>query len=479
MGGRNVNSIGGVWSTATVAAVSVAVFMVGLATGPATASSDRTPSDPTASIANVGAGPRSTDRPQAKIVGGWPTDTRKWPSIVSLVIREDSDDNPIRSAYWGHYCGGVLITRTWVLTAAHCVPSPFDDVVIGRTDLKRPGQGERIPVRDDYWHPGYGPLNNRNDFALVRLARPARKARPLGLSRLGGNPSPGAQAEVAGWGADQTVTPSVLHETVVEIQDDEVCSDAYYDDFFEEPGYFQGSMLCAGAPTGGRDSCQGDSGGPLMSGGRLVGLVSFGRGCGLVGFPGVYARVQRAVPWIKNVIKRSKPGYLFNKRPLRERRGWTPRLAAEFGITTLPWIGEMIYWPWIAANRYVREPELRLNADRASTFYCPDSSSSYQFDYDLMAPVPDDRCQYGQGSWASMPGLYGGRGAEDFGWGYDSCPPLSLRASIGGSSRQVDFAKCSGLFDLRRARNRGGLMRRPVITEHGLGWEISQKVIVP
>eukprot|EP00966_Prymnesium_polylepis_P034267 796148-Prymnesium_polylepis.1 len=64
-------------------------------------------------------------------------------------------------------------------------------------------------------------------------------------------------------------------------------------------------MLCAGFPEGGRDTCQGDSGGPLfvMPTGEtdkavLVGVVSFGEGCGFAGFPGVYARVSYFYDWI-------------------------------------------------------------------------------------------------------------------------------------------------------------------------------------
>lgn len=68
-------------------------------------------------------------------------------------------------------------------------------------------------------------------------------------------------------------------------------------------------MLCAGSK--GLDSCQGDSGGPLMCSWNgtwvQVGIVSWGRGCGLHNFPGVYIRVMSYVSWIYQYVPRS-PG---------------------------------------------------------------------------------------------------------------------------------------------------------------------------
>ena len=56
-----------------------------------------------------------------------------------------------------------------------------------------------------------------------------------------------------------------------------------------------------------RDACSGDSGGPfaVFEDGRwfLVGLVSFGLGCGRVQYPGVYTRIDHFIPWILDVVK--------------------------------------------------------------------------------------------------------------------------------------------------------------------------------
>lgn len=64
-------------------------------------------------------------------------------------------------------------------------------------------------------------------------------------------------------------------------------------------------MICAGYRDGGIDHCYGDSGGPLVEDHnghvRLIGVVSFAKGCAKPNYPGVYARVSSVRRWIESV----------------------------------------------------------------------------------------------------------------------------------------------------------------------------------
>jgi len=68
-------------------------------------------------------------------------------------------------------------------------------------------------------------------------------------------------------------------------------------------------MFCAGdLDYGGLDSCQGDSGGPatvvIEDKHTLIGVTSWGYGCGLPNKPGVYTHVSKFVSWIRNHVER-------------------------------------------------------------------------------------------------------------------------------------------------------------------------------
>jgi trypsin len=242
------------------------------------------------------------------VIGGFPVDASESPWVMALSSRDRFGGTRA-----GQFCGGVAVDRSTVLTAAHCMdkevlggpPERVSDlrVIAGRTDLLSDRGGREVAVRDTWVNPAYDGVSNAGDFAVLTLAEPLPAESVIGMA-AGGDPAyaVGQTATVYGWGdiSGAGEYPNSLRAARVRVLPDALCEEAY-------PGgtygvYDARSMLCAGEAKGGRDACQGDSGGPLVAQGRLIGLVSWGIGCGRAGSPGVYVRVSdimRALGWAR------------------------------------------------------------------------------------------------------------------------------------------------------------------------------------
>lgn len=239
------------------------------------------------------------------VVGGHAAQVADSPWVVALSSRDRFGGT--RS---GQFCGGAVVGPSTVVTAAHCLTEetlgvPREDVqdlkvVAGREDL-RTQKGREIAVSAVRVTSGYDRLTNTGDLAVLTLASalPGSYVLPIAPE---GDPAylPGTSADVYGWG-DTTGSLSyaqTLHAARVQVLPDETCENVYPPDAADvagEGGYQSTTMLCAGEPRGGPDACQGDSGGPLVARGRLIGLVSWGSGCGQPRQPGVYTRVSRVL----------------------------------------------------------------------------------------------------------------------------------------------------------------------------------------
>ncbi|WP_243088425.1 serine protease [Streptomyces sp. 891-h] len=231
------------------------------------------------------------------VVGGGPVSAEAHPWVVALSSR--TRFGPQRS---GQFCGGAVVGPRTAVTAAHCLsrevlgadPAQVDDlrVITGRGDLTSTA-GKEIPVESSKVNPDYDSRTNRGDIAVLRLASPVPQGSVIPMAHRG-DPAyrAGTPASVYGWG-DTTGRgnyATTLHAARVKVLPEADCKKAY-------PGSVEGTydpvtMMCAGLKQGGRDACQGDSGGPLVAQGKLVGLVSWGIGCGEPGKPGVYTRIS-------------------------------------------------------------------------------------------------------------------------------------------------------------------------------------------
>ncbi|EAT42902.1 AAEL005594-PA [Aedes aegypti] len=221
-----------------------------------------------------------------RIVGGVDADIENFPYQLSL-RRSGS-----------HSCGASVISDRWALSAAHCT-YPLPNVAImslrGGTANRLEG-GVIFNVESISNHPQYDDWNLENDVCVLRTVEPMEGLHitPIQLVPAETYYPHGTRAVLSGWGLTSVPgsLPVTLQMVDIPVIEQETCRTGW------PAGWVTDDMLCASEP--GRDACNGDSGGPLVTGGRQIGIVSWGATNCLGNEPGIYARV--AYPLLRNWI---------------------------------------------------------------------------------------------------------------------------------------------------------------------------------
>ncbi|XP_063975823.1 trypsin-like [Diachasmimorpha longicaudata] len=273
------------------------------------------------------------------MLNGGPIDITEAPFAVMIHATE------ALSSIHGLVCGGSIIGRRYILTAAHCLGQLLSDyetnydykwlrVIAGIN-------GHQCGVRTyeilyAYIHPDYtgqldDAVNNRADIAVLKVCkctdeeslkdRIIYRSTQSRIELTNYEPPNRAEGVIYGWGETEinaTSPSSTLQKSVQTVYKYEVCKNL--DPHF---GYVADEMCMQGNP--GTSSCYGDSGGPLVVDGKIVGIMSNAYECGNPE-PAAVTNVAYYKPWIEDII-RGIAG--FKTLPFLVRTGNAPPSNAE------------------------------------------------------------------------------------------------------------------------------------------------------
>lgn len=237
-----------------------------------------------------------------KIVSGENARLGQWPWQVTL-------QEKTRRGYF-HKCGASLLSKDWVITAAHCLSNVQPESLLVRLG------GIDFASVEDKWmesrvqlfpHPQFNIQTQQNDIALLKLLTPlvAYQSSMLPICLPDKDMEfDGAQSFVSGWGrlGEKSPISTRLQYVGVPIINNTECQKIY------QPinKQIDRQSICAGYAEGLKDSCEGDSGGPMMVHRRgrwvLAGVISWGVGCARPNQPGVSTRVTEFLDWIQSTL---------------------------------------------------------------------------------------------------------------------------------------------------------------------------------
>lgn len=220
-------------------------------------------------------------------------------------------------------CGGSIIDRNWILTAAHCLIGRTEVYVTLGTHLLEPYKDEDIVgynhlndyivsfrSNELYIHPEYDHSVIANDVGLIKLPFPLTfneliQPIPVVPSKYENETFAGTPAVMGGLGLTDgfdLVLPEIMQWADVKVIENEECLNHYVKHMIRD------TTLCALDDAAERNLCFGDSGGALVTKdpdtGKYmqIGINSFvaSRSC-LARRPVGFARVSKFLPYISKV----------------------------------------------------------------------------------------------------------------------------------------------------------------------------------
>ncbi|XP_050359645.1 phenoloxidase-activating factor 2-like [Nymphalis io] len=227
--------------------------------------------------------------------------------------------------------GGTLIDPSVVITVAHKVDEiSHNDLICraGEWDTKSEDESYKHQdreVKSIVIHSDFVRAHAHNDVALIILKEPfdLDGAPHIGVACLEQKlPSPGTECFSMGWGIDfinGEKYASILKKLKLPLVAADKCQNFYRNSPLGQFYSLHKSLTCAGGEAG-VDTCMGDGGSSLVcpiadeSGLRysVVGMVAYGRGCGVENLPGVYVKIPEVYGWVfREMVLQGYNGKLF------------------------------------------------------------------------------------------------------------------------------------------------------------------------
>ena len=236
-----------------------------------------------------------------KVVGGYSIDITDAPYQVALVNQSGQQ-----------FCGGTIIAKDWVVTAAHCLwgitPGKVT-VVAGKTYRSELKGGHSVVAIHKY--PGFYNTKVGKDIALLKLGQNLdlsnNAIQAIGYMKAqdvsAGYQDPGVTGTLTGWGKLNYGGASAgqLQKVTMPIVSVDDAIQAF------SVNYGIHSLTPDQLPTwqNNKSACHGDSGGPLVvssnRGPLLAGVVSWGKDCDDIA-PSMFARVSSFASWIEGYV---------------------------------------------------------------------------------------------------------------------------------------------------------------------------------
>ncbi|KFB34897.1 AGAP000573-PA-like protein [Anopheles sinensis] len=206
-------------------------------------------------------------------------------------------------------CGAALISKRFLVTAAHCFGSFKPVSVTLGTIRKDDPEANVYRVKEVHIHENY--KRRQNDLALLELDTDVAEDPYIGPICLNSEMEIDSSTNltVMGWGRDGNgAWTNRLYKGIVRMVNEDLCKEKYNEARLTVQ--LNEKILCALGEKSAvsneyTDACEGDSGGPLIMTVRgkfyLVGVISFGTSCGGT-IPGIYSQISQHIDWIERKV---------------------------------------------------------------------------------------------------------------------------------------------------------------------------------